>query len=139
MGNKNKITFEDLKNELLYHSIKEWNDNEIVLDNDIKIKIEETDSDCCAVAEGTFKDVSLNAVITNVEDIEYHVADDDDTRIRTAECKIFHNQNLICKATGYADGGNGGYYYSIASFIVEKNGNKYVAHFVDDTSGDNYE
>lgn len=131
---ENNITFEDLKQDLLYHSIKEWHDNEIVLDNDIKIKIEETDSDCCAHAEGKFEDVVLDAVITSVEDITYKIKDDDDTRIRTAECKIFHNQNLICKATGYADGGNGGYYYSIASFIVEKDGNEYVAHFVDDTS-----
>ena len=131
MNNK-PITFENFKNELLYHSIKEWHDNEIVLDNDIKIKIEETDSVCCAYAEGTFEYVSLNAVITNVEDIEYHVEDDYDTRIRRAECKLFHNNNLICRATGYANGGNGGYYYSIASFIVEKNGNKYIAHFVAD-------
>ena len=31
---------------------------------------------------------------------------------------IMHNRNLICKAIGNADAGNGGYYYSIASFIV---------------------
>ena len=131
---ENKYTFEDLKQDLLYHSIKEWDNNKIILDNGTKIKIEETESDCCAHAEGKFKNVVLDAAITSVEDITYKVEDDEDTRIRTAECKIFHNQNLICKATGYADGGNGGYYYSIASFIVEKNGNEYVAHFVDDTS-----
>ena len=129
-----KYTFEDLKKELLYHSIKQWNDNEIVLDNGTKIKIEETGSDCCARAYGDFEDVILDAVITNVEDITYRVNDDDDTRIRTAECKIFHNKNLICRATGYADGGNGGFYYSIASFIITKDGNDYVAHFVDDES-----
>ena len=129
-----KIEFEDLKNELLYHSIKQWDNNKIVLDNGTEITIEMTDSDCCAFAEGKFKDVVLDAVITSVEDITYKVEDTADTRVRTAECKIFHNNNLICKATGYADGGNGGYYYSIASFIVEKDGNKYIAHFVDDWS-----
>lgn len=127
-------TFEDLKQDLLYHSIKEWNANAIILDDGTKIKIEETGSDCCASAYGGFEDIVLDAVITSVEDITYEVNDDDDTRIRTAECKMFHNKNLVCRATGYADGGNGGYYYSIASFIVEKNGNEYIAHFVDDES-----
>lgn len=127
-------TFDDLKQDLLYHSIKEWDNNKIVLDNGTKITIKMTEHDCCAHAEGIFKDVVLDAVITSVEDITYKIEDDYDTRIRTAECKIFHNKNLICKATGYADGGNGGYYYSIASFIVEKNGDEYIAHFVSDTN-----
>ena len=133
---ENEYTFNDLKNELLYHSIKQWDNNKIVLDTGTEITIKMTDSDCCAYAEGTFKDVVLDAVITSVEDITYKVEDDDDTRIRTAECKIFHNQNLICRATGYANGGNGGYYYSIASFIVTKDSDKYIAHFVDDGSGE---
>lgn len=43
---------------------------------------------------------------------------DDDTIINRVELKIFHNQNIICKAEVEADAGNGGYYYSIGSLVV---------------------
>ena len=39
------MTFQEFKNTILYHTIVEWNDNEIVLDNGIRIRIEERTSD----------------------------------------------------------------------------------------------
>ena len=48
-----------------------------------------------------------------------------------------HNKNIICKANANADAGNGGYYYSIASFIVTPlKGEKSKIYFVG--SEDNY-
>ena len=112
------ITYSEFKEMLLYRKVVEWDTDTITLDNGVKISIEETEQDCCASASGEFTDVELNAVITDVSDIKYKQWDDGDTYGQTAVVKMFHNRNLICKAEGNADAGNGGYYYSIASFVI---------------------
>ena len=123
--------FDYLRKQMLFHRIVEWEDNRIVLDNGMELRIEETEQDCCAGASGQFEDVVLDAAITNISDIEYEPWEDDDTYGCCATVTIMHNRNLICKATGYADAGNGGYYYSIASFVVRPaQGQPYNVHFV---------
>lgn len=113
------MNFDELREAILYHRIVEWNNNIIRLDNGMEISILETDSDCCAVASGEFADVVLDAVITNVSDIEYEPWEDKyDTYGCKATVTILHNQNIICRAMANADAGNGGYYYSVASFCV---------------------
>lgn len=130
-----KISFEKLKNMMLYHSIQTWNDNVIILDNGLKISIEMTDSDCCARAWGAFSDVELEAAITDVTEREYTPWRDEDTYGCSALVKFLHNQNIICKANADADAGNGGYYFSIASFILSWNGEEFVCHFVGSDDG----
>ena len=135
------MKFEDFKNMLLYRKIVKWEDNKIVLDNGIEISIEMTDSDCCAYAYGQFEDVVLDAAITNVSDIEYEPWKDEDGWGEygcKATVTIMHNRNVICKAVGEADAGNGGYYYSIASFVVRILGNedKEYCHFVGSEDGE---
>lgn len=130
---KNYITkdFDYLRKQLLYHKIVKWKDNEITLDNGMRLSIEETEQDCCASAGGKFKDVVLDAAITYVGDIRYEHWEKNDTYGCSASVTIMHNRNIICKAVGDADAGNGGYYYSIASFIVHPvNGKSYDIHFV---------
>ena len=123
--------FNYLRKQMLYHKIVEWEDNRIVLDNGMILKIEETEQDCCAVASGTFKDVVLDAAITYVGDIRYNPWEDDDTYGCSASVTIMHNKNVICRAEANADAGNGGYYYSIASFVVHHvDENPYNVHFV---------
>lgn len=115
------MKFEDFKNMLLYRKIIKWEDNKIVLDNNIEISIEETEQDCCACAYGQFEDVILDAAITNVSDIEYEPWENEYGGGEygcKATVTIMHNRNVICKAVGNADAGNGGYYYSIASFVI---------------------
>ena len=56
-----EITFDDLRQLLLYRRIVKWNDDRIELDNGVKIRIEMTDYDCCAYAAGVFKNVVLDA------------------------------------------------------------------------------
>lgn len=134
------ITFEDFRAMLLYHRIIEWNDNKIVLDNGISIAIEETESDCCASAGGKFSDVILDAAITYISDPKYVGYEDDFGGGYGTEAvvKFLHNKNLICQANGDADAGNGGYYYSIASFVIKvpkKPYEKLICHFVSDTDG----
>lgn len=124
------ITFEDFKKMVLYHHIVEWDDNKIVLDNGIIIVIEETAQDCCASAGGNFSDVVLQAAITSVTEPKYKPWEDGDTYGCSAVVKFLHNRNLICKANADADAGNGGYYFSIASFVVTWENKKMVCHFV---------
>lgn len=125
------ISFDDLRNAMLYHRIVEWKNNYIRLDNGMELRIEETAQDCCASAGGHFEDVKLDAAITAISDIDYSLWEDGDTYGCSAVVTIMHNRNIICKAIGEADAGNGGYYYSIASFCVKmSNGQNYQCHFV---------
>lgn len=138
------MKFEDFKNMLLYRKITKWEDNKITLDNGIEISIEMTDSDCCAYAYGQFEDVVLDAAITNVSDIEYEPYKCEDW-CGEYGCKatvtIMHNRNVICKAVGDADAGNGGYYYSIASFVIRMPDSSYIdyCHFVGSEDGEEEE
>lgn len=95
-----------------------WDDDRIELDNGVKIRIEMTANDCCAYASGVFQNVVLDAAITSVSEIEYEKWEDGDTYGCRARVTIMHNRNPICEAHANADAGNGGYYFSIASFIV---------------------
>ena len=131
------MPFEELREMLLYRKIVKWNENTITLDNGIEISIEETDQDCCASAGGEFEDVVLDAAITNVKDIKYTPWNDEDTYGCSATMTIMHNRNVICKAVGNANAGNGGYYYSVASFIVKiPNQQLRKCHFVCDGDGE---
>lgn len=135
------MKFEDFKNMLLYRKIAKWEDDKITLDNGIEISIEMTDSDCCAYACGQFEDVVLDAAITNVSDIEYEPWKEEDGWGEygcKATVTIMHNRNVICKAVGDADAGNGGYYYSIASFVVRVPNSDKVeyCHFVGSDDGE---
>lgn len=134
------ITFDEFRSKLLYHRIVEWNENKIVLDNGVSIAIEETEQDCCAYADGQFTNVVLDAAITFVSDPKYEGWDDGDTYGTTAVVKFLHNRNLICQANGDANAGNGGYYYSIASFVIrvpQRNHEELICHFVESGDGEN--
>ena len=125
------ISFDSLRKAMLYHRIVEWKNNYIRLDNGMELRIEETAQDCCASAGGLFEDVELDAAITAVSDIKYEPWKVGDTYGCSAVVTILHNRNIICEAIGNADAGNGGCYYSIASFCVKMpNGQNCQCHFV---------
>lgn len=113
-----KITFDELRQILLYRRIVKWNNDRIELDNGVKIRIEMTDNDCCACAVGNFHNVVLDAAITSVSEITHEKWEDGDTYGCRARVTIMHNMNPIFEAYANADAGNGGYYCSIASFVV---------------------
>ena len=135
----NDISFEEFRSMLLYHRIMEWSHNNIVLDNGVSISIEETEQDCCASAAGAFENVVLDAAITYVSEPKYNLLKEEWGEYSTsAIVKFLHNQNLICQANGEADAGNGGYYYSVASFIVcvpGKENQSLCCHFVSSEDG----
>ena len=118
------ITNEDMetiKEKLLYKKVIEWTEDYIILDDGTKVYVYCSDQDCCAGAEGYFKNVELDAVIT---DVTYDIKQDGewdeylDTRESKAVLKLFHNQNVIAQNMVSADAGNGGYYYSVASLVI---------------------
>jgi hypothetical protein len=132
------ITFEQLKSMLLYRKIVKWTKDEITLDNGVSITIQCTEQDCCAWASGEFSKLELDAAITDVTEIDYSAdIEEYDTRRTFALVKLLHNQEPICEITGEADGGNGGYYYSIASFIVSvpNDDECLCCYFVGDSDG----
>ena len=60
-------SLEELKELLLFKRIVKWDKDFLLLEDGTKVTIEMSESDCCASAGGEFQDVSLDAVITNVE------------------------------------------------------------------------
>ena len=117
---KNYKDFDELRKRLLYKRIVKWEGNKLTLEDGLVIKIEETEADCCAQAYGEFKDVVLDAVITDVSDAIITNVPDDDTIVNKAVVTIYHNQNPIAIADCYADAGNGAYYYSVCSFVIDE-------------------
>ena len=103
---------------LLYKRIVEWNKDRLVLEDGTMITLETSEQDCCAGAYGTFSEVELDAVITDINIGEMIDVPDDDTVINEVKVVIYHNQNPIAKAEMFATAGNGGYYYSVGSFVV---------------------
>ena len=115
---KNKY-IEELKQSLLYKTITAWDNNSLTLSDGIKVTIECTNNECCAWAGGEFKGVMLDAIITDVSigEITTYV-DPCDMTTNKVTITVYHNQNPITLAECYADNGNGGYYYSVCSLVV---------------------
>lgn len=108
---RKEISFDELKELLLYRKIVAWDAEHIELDTGLKLRVEMTDWDCCARVESKLSEVKLDAAITAVSDIEYEPWEDYDTYGCKARVTIMHNRNAICMIESNADGGNGGYYF----------------------------
>lgn len=107
-----------IKEKLLYKRIVEWDVNKIILDDGTKVYFETTEWDCCAGGDGTFSNVKLDAMITDVVETENKTYYDGDTDVNEVKIAIYHNQNSIAQAEVYTDAGNGAYYYSVTSMII---------------------
>lgn len=111
--------YQNLKEKLLYKRIISFTKDSLTLEDGTVLSIVEAEQDCCAGAYGRFKDVKLDAVITDVSEPQIENVADDDTIVNTAIVTIYHNQNPIAIADCYADAGNGGYYYSTCAFKID--------------------
>src|SRR5574344_187933 len=109
-----------IKEKLLYKRIVKWDVNKIILDDGTKVYFETTEQDCCAGGYGNFSNVKLDAMITDVAEVENksYYDEDIDTDVNEVKIAIYHNQNPIAQADVYTDAGNGGYYYSVTSMII---------------------
>ena len=114
-------SLEELKEFLLYKRIVEWDKDFLLLEDGTKVTIEMSENDCCAYAEGEFKDVKLDAVITDIKIGEQVTGEDDSGTSESCNTvTIYHNQNPIAFAECEANNGNGGYYYSVGSLVIGK-------------------
>lgn len=112
-------SLEELKELLLYKRIVKWDEDFLLLDDGTKVTIEMSESECCAYADGEFKDVKLDAVITDVKVGEQVTKKEEyGTTENSNTVTIYHNQNPIALAECEANDGNGGYYYSVASIVI---------------------
>lgn len=60
-------SLEELKEMLLHKRIVKWDKDFLLLEDGTRVTIEMSESDCCAYAGGEFKDVKLDAIITECE------------------------------------------------------------------------
>lgn len=111
--------FEELKKQLLHKKIVSWEIDKLILEDGTEVSIQESEQDCCATADGDFKNVVLDAVITQVSEPLVTEIPDDDTEWNAAVITIYHNHNIIALADCNANAGNGGYYYSVCSLVVD--------------------
>lgn len=124
------MTFEDFRSFLVNRRIIAWNGvDEITLDNGIVVSIDGSGYGC-------FENVKIDAVIIGVTEPKYTAWEDENTCGCGAEVKILYNDLDFCRAKANADAGNGGYYFSVVSFIVkniQKNGYRkdQFVHFVE--------
>lgn len=113
-------SLEELKELLLYKRIVKWDKDFLLLEDGTKVTIEMSESGCCASAGGEFKNVTLDAVITDVKIGEPTKSGNGDGTTCENTVTIYHNQNPIALAECEADDGNGGYYYSVGSLVIGK-------------------
>lgn len=96
----------------------------LTLDDGTTLRLYESEQDCCAIASGEWKILDpdrLEAAITHVE-YESRAFKDGGTRWETCTITILHNQNPIALGDGYANAGNGGFYFSALSLEVTVDG-----------------
>lgn len=112
------MTFKDFRALLINQRIVSWNgDNEIILDNGLRIAIEEKGAFDGNVL-GHFENVKIDAVIIGVTEPKCEAWENGSTFGCSAEVKILYNDLDFCRASITADAGNDGYYYSLASFLI---------------------
>lgn len=116
---KYQETLNKLKTNLLFKKITRLEDGYLILSDGTKIDFQCSDYDCCAGADGEWKDFTVDGVITDIKllDIKENYDGYDQTNV-TAKLVLFHNKNEIAKAKLYADNGNGDYYYSVLSVYI---------------------
>lgn len=112
-------TQEQLNELLLYKRIVEWDKDKLVLDDGLVVELECTDRSCsCVTAYGEFKDVELDAVITDVKVGDEEDILDDRTEGSRNTITILHNQNEIAVAEMIAEANESYGYYSVGSIVI---------------------
>lgn len=111
--------YNEFKEKLINKRIIKWDEEELALEDGTRVTIQCSDYDCCAYAHGHFKDVELDAMITDVSTPDVKGIPDEHTIVNQAKVTIFHNRNVVAQAEVVADAGNGGYYYSVGSFVID--------------------
>lgn len=114
-----------LEELLIGKRVKSVYKDKMVLEDETIVTIECSEQDCCASIDGTFEfdrwnNENLDAVITNIKIHEPIEVPDNDTHVVRNTISVFNNQNVVALANAEADAGNGGYYYSVASLVINE-------------------
>ena len=110
-------TVDELEKHMLHKRVVEWTEEKIVLEDGTTITIEMSESDCCAYAGGKFKNVKLDALITDIHISEVEEWESDWGEVENrSTVTLFHNQNPVVQAD--IEAGHNGYYYSVGSLVI---------------------
>lgn len=115
---------EILTKYLVGRRIAAADDDTLTLDDGTTLRLYESDYDCCAGASGEWEILDLDRLEAAITHVEYEEDDydDGDTWVATCRIAILHNQNPIALGEGFADAGNGGYYFSVLSLEIAVDG-----------------
>ena len=119
------MTIQDtLTKYLVGRRITTADNNTLTLDDGTTLHLYESDQDCCAIASGKWELLDPDRLEAAITDVEYEedAYPDGDTRFATCRITILHNQNPIALGDGYANAGNGGYYFSALSLEIAVDG-----------------
>ncbi|MCQ9340840.1 hypothetical protein NQ028_06740 [Corynebacterium phoceense] len=118
----------EFKKRIVGQTIKEVNEDSLVLDNGTVLELYESDQDCCAGAWAEFKVLDANNLHAGVTDVDFSCDewgsedDYDDSYGTDLTITILHNQNPIAQGECTANAGISGYYFSILSLRVKVKG-----------------
>lgn len=114
----NENFVEEISEIVLGQRIVSIQEDTITLGNGVTLGLYTSNSECCASAYGTWEEEEgLEAIITKVT-LEAHQEDNGDGTFTTGVITFLHNRNPVARAYCEADGGNGGYYFSVLSLRV---------------------
>lgn len=114
-----------LRNLLIGQKVAKADHDTLTLTNGVTLELYESDSDCCAHAEGTWKITNPDNLEAGITDITYdHDTEEylDEEHTNTLTITLLHNQTPIAQAHCQADDGNAGYYFSVLSMRVTLKG-----------------
>lgn len=117
-------TLARIKRYLLGKEISAIENGDLVLNDGTRLALYESEQDCCAYAEGEWElSDDFHGGITDVK-FYTQAIDDPDYGVCDASCEltILHNQNPVAVGNGYANNGNGGFYFSVLSLKVSIDG-----------------
>ena len=113
---------EKLKKHLLGQEIDRIEQGEVLhLKNGVALELYESGQDCCAGAHGTWllSDSEIHGGITEVKFEEETYCEEYGERSSECVITLLHGNQAVASAEGYADAGNGGYYFSVLSLRVK--------------------
>lgn len=95
------------------------NEDTLVLDNGVRLTLFESDFDCCARAWGEWKSIvgGDKNIITDVE-YDYSTTERWGSTTESVTITLLNNGIPQVQGSGFADDGNGGYYFSVLSVKV---------------------
>lgn len=115
----------EFKKRIVGQTIKEVNEDSLVLENGTVLELYESAQDCCAGAWAEFKVLDADNLHAGITDVDFRCSewgredDYDDSYGTELTITILHNQNPIVHGNCMADAGNGGYYFSVLSLRVK--------------------